>query len=195
MSKAFPITPHRTRILEILAEGDIRAEDGQATRLLMEKTGHQTTNALSGVLQQMEQGGVIRRETAGRRTYFIGLTAAGRKMLNNGQRSTPPASDNHRPTPVSDRLETDYAAPSFDETDPELLQLALLVLDRATAAIAREKEISEKLEATESQLLVLQDQLEQALKKLDLLGGDDGLAGGRSAKGAVQGVRQLVEPK
>lgn len=195
MSKAFPITPHRTKIMEILAEGDIRAEDGQATRLLMEKTGHQTTNALSGVLQQMEQGGVIRRETAGRRTYFIGLTAAGRKMLNNGQRPTPPASDNHRPTPVSDRLETDYAAPSFDEADPELLQLALLVLDRATAAIAREKEISDRLEDRESQIIVLQDKLEQALKKLDLLSGDDGQAPVRGANSALLGLRQLVEPK
>lgn len=75
------MTPHRAKILSILLEqGEIIDQDGQSTTLLMQETGHRTSNALSGVLLAMEQAGLIERDKAGRRTYRIALTRQGRKL-------------------------------------------------------------------------------------------------------------------
>lgn len=80
MSENFVVTPHRAKILSVLLQGDIADPSGQATPMLREHTGHRHTNSLSGVLGQMEQAGLIKRDVNGRRTYRIALTAKGRKL-------------------------------------------------------------------------------------------------------------------
>lgn len=89
MGEDFVMTPHRAKILTVLLEqGDIHDSDGQSTTLLMDHTGHRTSNALSGVLLAMEQAGLVERDKAGRRTYRIGLTREGRRLaksLREGQ--------------------------------------------------------------------------------------------------------------
>lgn len=73
-----PRTKHQRRIAEVLAGygGAIEDPNGQAVSLLMAETGHRTTNALSGVLAQMEREHQITRDVKGRRTYRIALAAA-----------------------------------------------------------------------------------------------------------------------
>lgn len=70
-----PRTRHQKRIVEVLRQygGALEDPNGQAVALLMAETGHRTTNALSGVLAQMERENLITREVKGRRTYSIRL--------------------------------------------------------------------------------------------------------------------------
>lgn len=78
----YVLTPNRIRILEILRDegGEICDGAGQATSQLMARSGHNTTNALSGMLMAMENDGLIVRDLAGRRTYSIRLTALGKQV-------------------------------------------------------------------------------------------------------------------
>lgn len=70
--KGYAMTPARKRIIDLLvSKGPIEDEDGRAVAKLMEYTGHASTNALSGVLEAMEKGGMIKRHVVGRRTYSI----------------------------------------------------------------------------------------------------------------------------
>lgn len=71
-----PRTKHQHRIVEILQAGPIEDSNGQATPILLAQTGHRTTQALSGVLAQMEREGLIIREVYGRRTYRIALATS-----------------------------------------------------------------------------------------------------------------------
>lgn len=66
-------THQRRQVLEILARGPIVDASGRAIEKLMAETGHETTNALSKVLRQMDRHGLIRREVRGRRTFRIEL--------------------------------------------------------------------------------------------------------------------------
>lgn len=72
------MTPHRLAVVQALldAGGTMEDQAGLVAGKLRERTGHKTTQALSGVLQAMEEAGIIRREMAGRRTYKIELVAA-----------------------------------------------------------------------------------------------------------------------
>lgn len=72
------MTPHRTAVVRALIEagGSLEDASGLVAGKLREKTGHKTTQALSGVLQSMEDAGLIRREMAGRRTFKIELNRA-----------------------------------------------------------------------------------------------------------------------
>lgn len=97
---SFELTPRRAAVLTALLNqpgGEIQDPDGQATALLMTETGHRTTNALSGVLQQLEVSGYIERDVSGgRRTYRIALTKKGRdaaKELASGRTVVEPAPD------------------------------------------------------------------------------------------------------
>lgn len=120
----FVMTPHRAKILSVLLEeGDIHDSDGQSTTLLMDHTGHRTSNALSGVLLAMEQAGLVERDKAGRRTYRIGLTRQGRALAKS--------------------LAAGQAAPEADEADYELVD----VIRAALAAVKLADERATRLEA------------------------------------------------
>ncbi len=80
MDPNFKLTPHRAKILSVLQAGDITDDSGYATPKLMEHTGHRTSNALAGVLMQLENAGLIMRDMNGRRTYRIALTTEGRRV-------------------------------------------------------------------------------------------------------------------
>ena len=64
-------TTNRRQILDILAKGPISDQGGLAIQQLQALTGHETSNALTKVLRQMENLGLIRRVIKGRRTFYI----------------------------------------------------------------------------------------------------------------------------
>lgn len=132
MSEDFTMTPHRAKILTVLLdEGDIHDSDGQSTTLLMDHTGHRTSNALSGVLLAMEQAGLVERDKAGRRTYRIGLTRQGRKLAKSLRDGLAAA-------------EAVEAQNALDDSDDYAL---VDVIRAALAAVRQAEERSDRLEA------------------------------------------------
>lgn len=136
-----PMTPHRRRVLEVLSSGPIEDDKGWAVRKLMEQTGHQTTNALSGVLESMEEAGLIRREIAGRRTYRIEAAAE----LDEPEAPPAPVVPIRLPEPEPER--------SVEETlaagDVDLDLLAGLVLKKAMLAMRNAEDSRPAKEAEE----------------------------------------------
>lgn len=85
------MTHHRRNILSILLRGDIVDPDGMCTTTLMDATGHRTSNALSGILLELEKAGLVDRDKGGRRTYRIALTSEGRRVAQLLLSKTPQA--------------------------------------------------------------------------------------------------------
>lgn len=73
--KGYALTPQREKVLRILASagGSLHDESGLVVSKLREQTGHESTQALSMVIKQLETSGLIRRDVAGRRTYSLNL--------------------------------------------------------------------------------------------------------------------------
>lgn len=73
--KGYALTPQRVKVLRILvaAGGWIDHPDGLVVSEMRKLTGHESTQALSMVMKQLESSGLIRRDVAGRRTYRVEL--------------------------------------------------------------------------------------------------------------------------
>lgn len=73
--KGYALTPQREVVLRILvaAGGWIDDERGLVVSEMRKQTGHESTQALSMVIKQLETAGLIRRDVTGRRTYRIEL--------------------------------------------------------------------------------------------------------------------------
>jgi hypothetical protein len=71
--KGYALTPQREMVLRILvaAGGSIAHPLGLVVSEMRQQTGHETTQALSMVIKQLESAGLIVREVVGRRTYYI----------------------------------------------------------------------------------------------------------------------------
>jgi len=167
----FVMTPHRTKILSVLLEqGEIVDQEGQATTLLMEETGHRTTNALSGVLLSMEQAGLIERDKAGRRTYRIALTREGRRVAQSLNR-------------MVQSLNGKEAAAEAPQSDPEVTAavvdgsvdldlLAGVLLKKAlvaTQATEQQVELRERMRRFEERAVAAEERADRAEAELKAL--------------------------
>jgi len=174
METNFMLTPHRSKILTILLEqGEIIDPDGQATSLLMIETGHRTTNALSGVLQSMEQAGLIERDTAGRRTYRISLTKEGRRLAEQIAKAGPAPTPSRRGTAAP--VEEPALAPSVtlaagDGVDYDLLAGVLLkkalLATQAQEKGAAVKDAEERARKAEAHAAALEEELRTVRSEL-----------------------------
>lgn len=108
MNHPYLLTPNRIKVLDILHKegGEIHDKDGLATSHLMTQSGHNTTNALSGMLMAMENDRLITRDTAGRRTYSIRLTSLGKQVVDEQASPTPVEPVAVAKTPASRRPTT-----------------------------------------------------------------------------------------
>lgn len=156
MDKNFVMTPHRARILAVLLGGDIVDPSGHATPELMKHTGHRTSNALAGVLLQLENAGLVARDMNGRRTYRISLTAKGRKVAERLAQSETP--DTYRNEDTYIRGEVSVEGVDLDLLAGVLLKKALLATQAqedsagAKTAAARAQRAEAKAAALDAEL-------------------------------------------
>ncbi|MGH7485524.1 MAG: hypothetical protein ACREMY_07955 [bacterium] len=130
----YVMTPQREKVLRTLAKagGSLDDPDGFVVSKLREKTGHDNTQALSMVIKQLENSGLIKRDVAGRRTYHIELVASALAPEHRARLGINDTSASHAPTV---ELQDDEPAetPNSDGTDyrrlaDELLKAASKVL-------------------------------------------------------------------
>jgi DNA-binding MarR family transcriptional regulator len=157
--KGYALTPQREKVLRILATagGSLDDEAGLVVSKLREQTGHETTQALSMVIKQLEGSGLVKRDVTGRRTYHIELVPdalapedrarLGLNGTDHGTVSTP------APT-VS--FEEDEAPAPTDSDGTDYRRLADELLKAATTALAH-KAGDPKLKA---RIADLEDRLE-----------------------------------
>lgn len=187
----FELTPRRAVVLTALLNEpghEIQDSDGQATALLMVETGHRTTNALSGVLAQLEMAGLIERDVGGRRTYRIALTKKGVRAAQS--LAAPYQGDTEEPEPTPAVATADAIVSSAVDLDllaGVLLKKALLATqaqeDSAGAkdALRRAERAEAKAEALVAELKQVRDETGE---------GPAGRAGARRAgPGGGAGVR------
>jgi integrase len=75
------LTPNQARLLSLLADEPVASDDGRAAGLLKERSGHQTTIAVTRALADLENRGFIERERNETRTFRIDITQAGQEAL------------------------------------------------------------------------------------------------------------------
>lgn len=127
-------TQNRRQILDILAEGPISDPAGLAIQQLQARTGHETTNALSKVLRQMEALGLIRRVVKGRRTFYI-------ESLVGGPEAQPEPYQGDTVAPPAEDLEHAETLVKLGElSDDDLWVLGGMVLKHAARALTERTE-------------------------------------------------------
>lgn len=188
--KGYALTPQREAVLRILAAagGSLDDEAGLVVSRLKERTGHESTQALSMVIKQLEQSGLVKRDVAGRRTYHLELVEdaiapedRARLGLTNGQAA---------PAPVEDTVTIEETGAPADSTDyrklaDELLKRASEVLSGRIndpklrlriadleSKLADEKErtadLTEQLKERGLEVLELKEQLRIAQHNLEV---------------------------
>lgn len=139
--KGYALTPQREKVLRILAQagGSLDDEAGLVVARLREQTGHESTQALSMVIKQLESSGLVKRDVAGRRTYHLELVesalapedAARLGLATNGRRSIATVEARE---PIEE-LEDDVPPAPADGTDYR--RLADELLKRCSEVLAR----------------------------------------------------------
>lgn len=101
------LSPKHEAIIEALREGPVEDERGSAVRKLLERAKtHNTTQALSSALKDLEEQGLIEREVNVRRTYRIALV--------NGAEPAAEVAPFRVPAPTVDDSGVDSSEPSVD---------------------------------------------------------------------------------
>lgn len=170
-------TQHRKQIMDILARGPVEDPGGLAVQTLQAETGHDTTNALSKVLRQMEAHGLIRREVKGRRTFRIWRPDVAETLAPAATAPTAPyIEDEERPGEVDYEilagvlLKTALRAMQADDHRAELTTLRRTLLTtegRAHAAEGERDELRQRLAEAEEQARIATQNQQLLLAQLD----------------------------
>lgn len=175
--KGYAMTPQREKVLRILAAagGSLDDDAGLVVSKLRERTGHDNTQALSMVIKQLEQSGLIKRDVTGRRTYHIeivpgALAPEDRQLLGiNGQNGSVGSDEtvaSHEPTVL---LEDDGPDETPNPEGTDYRRLADELLKSALAAIAHKSgdpKLKMKLLDAESRVAEYQERVKDLESRL-----------------------------
>lgn len=166
--KGYALTPQREKVLRILAQagGSLDDEAGLVVARLREQTGHESTQALSMVIKQLESSGLVKRDVAGRRTYHLELVES---ALAPEDAARLGLSTNGRSTAVEAPEPEIEVEPPADATDyrrlaDELLKAALAAVSRRAGDPKVKLELIEAKERVAELEALLLERGEEVLK-------------------------------